>query len=628
MQLAITFDVGCHTGKQLAGRAHLAGGWAVGRAVVRVRQKGHLGRQAKTLHFFGGHQRDGGQLFGVRVFVDVGVGDEQRLFVEHQRVECGKTGCAFFQADDVAHVFQVVVVTAHQATQQCVSVTQVHHQCADEGVGPAYRCLGGLGCHTPAAHQAVVGLPVLAEAGVVFGVADLHVHAGFDAQARLGDAGFNHGGASDQDGFGELVVHHHLHRAQHTVVFTFGVHHTFGLRLGSVEHRAHEHAGLVHKPRQAFTVRSHVFDGAGCHTGVGSGLRHGGGNLQDQARVERGRDQVVGAKHQLLSGVGCGHLVAGLGLGQVGNLAHTGQLHFFGDLGCAAVECAAEDVGETQHVVDLVRIVRTARGDDAVRPRGLGQLGADFRLGVGQRQDDRLACHGLDHLDRQRTSSRAAQEHVGVLHHIGQRAGFGLLRIGGFGRVQSAGAAFINDTLGVTHEDVFTFHAQAHHHVHAGNGCSARARHGHLDLFDLFVDQFQPVEQRSRRDDGCAMLVVMEHRNVHALAQLLLDVETLGCLDVFEVDPAQRGLHGRNDLDEFVGVVFGQLNIKHINTGKLLEQATFAFHHRLGRQRADVAQAQHGGAVGDHTHQVAARCVLGGFARVGFDVEARVGHTG
>jgi hypothetical protein len=119
----------------------------------------------------------------------------------------------------------------------------------------------------------------------------------------------------------------------------------------------------------------------------------------------------------------------------------------------------------------------------------------------------------------------------------------------------------------------------------------------------------------------------MEHRDVHALAQLLLDVEALGRLDVLEVDAAQRGLQRRDDVDQLVGVVLGQLDVEHVDAGEFLEQAALAFHHRLGGQRADVAQAQHGRAVGDDAHQVAARRVLVGQRRVGLDVQAGIGHA-
>jgi hypothetical protein len=124
------------------------------------------------------------------------------------------------------------------------------------------------------------------------------------------------------------------------------------------------------------------------------------------------------------------------------------------------------------------------------------------------------------------------------------------------------------------------------------------------------------------------VLVVMEDRDVHALAQLLLDVETLGRLDVFEVHAAQRRLERGDDLDQLVGVVLGELDVEHVDAGELLEQAALAFHHRLAGERADVAQAQHRGAVGDHADQVAARGVFVRQRRVFLDREAGVGDTG
>ena len=71
------------------------------------------------------------------------------------------------------------------------------------------------------------------------------------------------------------------------------------------------------------------------------------------------------------------------------------------------------------------------------------------------------------------------------------------------------------------------------------------------------------------------------------------------------------------------------LEVEDVDVGELLEQAGLALHHRLAGERADVAQPQHRGAVGDHRDQVAARGVLprpiSGFAR---DLQARLGDAG
>ena len=329
--------------------------------------------------------------------------------------------------------------------------------------------------------------------------------------------------------------------------------------------------------------------------------------------VEGLGDQVVGAELQLLARIGGGHLVADLGLGQRGDLVHAGQLHRLGDLRRAAVQRAAEDVREAQHVVDLVRVVRAAGGDDAVGPRRLGQFGPDLRLGVGQRQDDGLVGHALDHLRRHHAGGRAAQEHVGALAPR---------RPACAPRSSGSSAASIRRACrrGLraprpceSQTKMFAaLDAQADHQVQAGDGRRAGAGDGDLHLADVLAHQFQAVEQRRGRDDGGAVLVVVEDRDVQPLAQLLLDVEALRRLDVLEVDAAQRGLQRGDDVDQLVRVALGQFDVEHVDAGELLEQATLAFHHRLAGQRADVAQAQHRGAVGDHAHQVAARGVFGG----------------
>ena len=117
----------------------------------------------------------------------------------------------------------------------------------------------------------------------------------------------------------------------------------------------------------------------------------------------------------------------------------------------------------------------------------------------------------------------------------------------------------------------------------------------------------QPVEHRRADDDRRAVLVVVEHRDLHPLAQLALDVEALRRLDVLEVDAAEGGLERGDDVDQLVGVALVDLDVEHVDAGELLEQHALAFHHRLAGERADGAQAEHRGAVGDHRDQVAAR---------------------
>ena len=120
----------------------------------------------------------------------------------------------------------------------------------------------------------------------------------------------------------------------------------------------------------------------------------------------------------------------------------------------------------------------------------------------------------------------------------------------------------------------------------------------------------------------------MKHRNLHALAQRLLDVEALRRLDVFEVDAAEGRLQRRHDLDQLVRVLLVDFDVEDIDAGELLEQHGLAFHHRLGRERTDVAEPEHGGAVGDDGDQIAAGGVAVGIDRIVDDFLAGGGDAG
>ena len=152
-------------------------------------------------------------------------------------------------------------------------------------------------------------------------------------------------------------------------------------------------------------------------------------------------------------------------------------------------------------------------------------------------------------------------------------------------------------------------------------------RHDQLAFLDVLADDFQAVQDRGADDDRGAVLVVVEDRDLHPLAQLALDVEAFRRLDVFQVDAAEGRLQRGDDVAQLVRIGFVDFDIEHVDAGEFLEQHALAFHDRLGRQRADIAQAEHGGAVGDDGDQVAARRVFEGIGRVGDDFFAGRGHA-
>jgi hypothetical protein len=180
-------------------------------------------------------------------------------------------------------------------------------------------------------------------------------------------------------------------------------------------------------------------------------------------------------------------------------------------------------------------------------------------------------------------------------------------------------ATGIEHAVAIDREDVLRPQPERDQHVQAGDagGTGATGREPHFA--DLLADDLQCVEHGRSDDDRGPVLVVVEHRDLHPLAQLALDDEALRRLDVLEVDAAEGRLERGDDVDQLVGIVLVDLDVEHIDAGELLEQHALAFHHRLAGERADVAEAEHGGAVRDHRDQIAARGHLAGRGRIGHD---------
>ncbi len=167
-------------------------------------------------------------------------------------------------------------------------------------------------------------------------------------------------------------------------------------------------------------------------------------------------------------------------------------------------------------------------------------------------------------------------------------------------------------------------HAHRLEQFDAGDRRRARPVHHHAAVLDAPAGQFQGVDQPRRGDDRGAVLVVMEHRDIHQLAQTLFDDETFRRLDVFQVDAADALAEKTHAVDEFVDIGGIDLQVDTVDIREPLEQHRLALHHRLRRQRADVAQAEHGRAVRDHRHDIAA---VGVFVGIGLVLgDAQAGH--
>src|SRR6185503_7172201 len=100
-------------------------------------------------------------------------------------------------------------------------------------------------------------------------------------------------------------------------------------------------------------------------------------------------------------------------------------------------------------------------------------------------------------------------------------------------------AADIDDALAVAGDDVFVRHADLLDQGDAGESRSASAVHDDLDVGQFAAGEFTGVEETSGRDNGGAMLIVVENGNVELVTQAALDDEALWAFDVFEIDAAK-----------------------------------------------------------------------------------------
>jgi hypothetical protein len=122
-------------------------------------------------------------------------------------------------------------------------------------------------------------------------------------------------------------------------------------------------------------------------------------------------------------------------------------------------------------------------------------------------------------------------------------------------RIHQLGAALVDHAGQVGHVDVLDREAEVDDQVEAGQRRRARARHHQLAVPMSLPTYLHAVQDGGADDDRGAVLVVVEDRDLHALAQLALDVEALGRLDVFQVDAAEGRLQRGDDVDQLVRVV-------------------------------------------------------------------------
>ena len=378
---------------------------------------------------------------------------------------------------------------------------------------------------------------------------------------------------------------------------------------------------------QLFAVVIDVLQRAPRHSLLGGRLCHRRSHPPEHPGVERLGDEVVGAEGEVVEVVGLEHHVGNRLLGQKRQGVGGGDLHPLGHRRRSDVQRSPEDEGEPEHVVHLVGEVAATGGDQGIGSHPARLVVPDLWVGVGQCEHDRPGRHRLQHLAGDRPPHGHADERVCVYQGVGERSPLGGTGELGLDRGEVF-ALVVDHAAGVAQQDVLRLDAEMAEETGAGDARRPGAAEHDPCLLDPPIGDLESVEERRGTDDRRAVLIVVEDGDLQALAEGLLDHEAIGCLDVLQVYPADRGLQQPTELDQILGIVRRHLEVEDVDVGEPLEENGLALHHRLAGERANVPQTEHGRSVGHHRHEVAPVGVTEGIVGVGGDGEAGLGDTG
>ena len=144
--------------------------------------------------------------------------------------------------------------------------------------------------------------------------------------------------------------------AQNSRIISFGEDHS-GLSGTSTSIDGPKDAcGRVHPRLQRQLIGIHVHDRSARNAGIHPGFCYGSWYSMDQTRIERRWNDIIASETEL-SAIGHGNFVGNIFARQLGQGFRTGDFHFVVDGTGVDIQCAAEKVGEAQHIVYLVRIV-------------------------------------------------------------------------------------------------------------------------------------------------------------------------------------------------------------------------------------------------------------------------------
>ena len=599
-------------GRPLAGRV----------AERRIGQEGDMRGQAQPRGGMGGRHRDLRQRPGIGKLGHRDIAYDQGTAAAHSGRDADRAATGH-RIEDQFDIIHDHIRVACDAGDHAVGMTHFQHAGRKHVaiiIDPALHVAAQIALALQAFVQ-IVGIfrIVLGQAGI----------AHFERPGRNAEflhVGCHHILAGYQDGPTEALDLECVSSADHRRFFALGKDDGFLLAADRCRNALLQRGGRVEPARQDLAIVLAFGDGTPGDTAVDRGLGHEGRHERNQARIEGGRDDVVTPVLQAIDLVGLCHLVGHIFTCQGRKCLRCRDLHLFIDRARTHIQSAPEDVGEAQHIVDLIGIIRPARRHDHVITHLADYLGRDLGRRIGHRENDRVRRQCGDDLAREHAGSRQAQQDVGAFGGLQQGA---LVRVDGMFHqtLMPAWPSGIDDAFDVHDRGVFRLHAHRLDKLEHGQSRRPRAAQHDFEVLEPAARQIAGIDQPGGGDDRGPVLIVMEDRDIQILAQTPLDLETFRRLDVFQIDPAECIAKAPHALDELLRVGIIDLDIDRVDVGEALEKDRFAFHHRLGRGRAQIAQPQDRRAVGDDGNHIALGCIIVGRFRVFRDRTHRSGNA-
>jgi len=159
------------------------------------------------------------------------------------------------------------------------------------------------------------------------------------------------------------------------------------------------------------------------------------------------------------------------------------------------------------------------------------------------------------------------------------------------------------------------------------NASSAGPAHGYAHLGKALAHYLKGIDEGGQGNYSGAVLIIMKDWYIQDLLKPPFYLKAARCTYILQVDSTKDILYSGNCFHDDRRI-FGVDNYgKGIYASKVLEQNGLSFHNRDGSQGTYISQAQDGGSVRYHGHDIALGGVLINVVWILFDLATGFGNA-